>query len=99
MAEIARQGELFPPPKPPEGTVAINDRCLIRTRDGHRLVIASGIVLFQYTLGDRMAEAYSMVSLVETGWADQTDVARAFGCSDRTLRRHQRRFEDGGLTQ
>jgi prepilin-type processing-associated H-X9-DG protein len=98
MAEIARQGEFFPPPKPPAGTVAINDRCLIRTRDGHRLVIASGIVLFQYTLGDRMAEAYSMVSLVEAGWADQTDVARAFGCSDRTLRRHQRRFEDGGLS-
>lgn len=39
-----------------------------------------------------------MVSLVEQGWADQNDVARAFGCSERTLRRHQRRFEDGGLT-
>jgi len=38
-----------------------------------------------------------MVSLVEQGWADQNDVARAFGCSERTVRRHQRRFEEGGL--
>ena len=35
---------------------------------------------------------------MEQGWADQNDVARAFGCSVRTVRRHQRRFEDGGLS-
>ncbi len=39
-----------------------------------------------------------MVSLVNQGWADQNDVARAFACAVRTVRRHQRRFEDGGLT-
>jgi len=38
-----------------------------------------------------------MVSLVDQGWADQKEVARAFGCSPRTVRRHQRRFEEGGL--
>ncbi len=38
-----------------------------------------------------------MVSLVERGYADQNDVARAFECSTRTVRRHQRRFEDGGI--
>ena len=37
-----------------------------------------------------------MVSLVEQGWADQNDVARAFGCSARSIRRYQRRFEAGG---
>jgi len=98
MAENARQSEIFPTLKPPEGTVVINDRCLIRTQDGHRLVIASGIVLSQYTLGDHMAEAYAMVTLVEQDWAEQNDVARAFGYSERTIRRHQRRFEDGGLS-
>ena len=97
MAKIARQGELFPTPTPPEGTVVINDRCLIRTQDGHRLVIVSGIVLSQYALDDHMAEAYAMVTLFEQGWADQVDVARAFGCSVRTMWRHHRRFEDGGL--
>jgi predicted RecB family nuclease len=81
----------------PECTCAINDRCLVRTQDGHRVVIASGVVLAQYVLGDHMAESYAMVNLVDQGLANQSDVARAFGCSTRTVRRHQRRFEDGGL--
>jgi transposase len=76
---------------------AINDRCLVRTQDGHRVVIACGVVLAQYALGDHMAESYAMVNLVDQGLANQSDVARAFGCSTRTVRRHQRRFEGGGL--
>lgn len=97
MAEPYIQGDLFPSVSTPEGTVVINGRCLIRTQDRHRVVIVSGILLSQYALGDRMAEAYAMVNLVEQGWADQNDVARAFGCSERTIRRHQQRFEEGGL--
>jgi hypothetical protein len=81
----------------PESNCVVNDRCEVRTREGHRLVIISGAVMAQYELGDRMAESYAMVNLVEQGWAKQRDVARAFGCSSRTVRRHQRRFEDGGL--
>jgi DNA-binding CsgD family transcriptional regulator len=61
------------------------------------VVVVAGVVTAHYGLGDRMAEAHAMVSLVEQGWADQNDVARAFGYSPRTLRRHQRRFEAGGL--
>lgn len=98
MAEIKGQRDFFPTLTPPEGTVVINDRCLVRTQNGWRLVIASGIVLSQYALGDSMAEAHAMVSLVEQSWADQNDVARAFSCSVRTVRRHQRRFESGGLS-
>lgn len=75
----------------------INDRCLFRTQDGHRVVIVSGIILAQYAVSDRMAEAHAMVSLVEQGWADQNDVARAFGYAARTVRRQQQRFEEGGL--
>jgi hypothetical protein len=80
-----------------ECTCAINDRCLVRTQDGRRVVIAAGVVLAQYALDDRMAESYAMVNLVEQRLATQVDVARAFGCSTRTLRRHQRLFADGGL--
>jgi transposase len=98
MATDQVQSELFPRGEPPEDTRLVNDRCLIRTREGHRLVIVSGIVLWQYAVGDRMAEAHAMVSLVEQGWAEQNDVARAFGCAVRTVRRCQRRFEDGGLS-
>ena len=61
------------------------------------MVLVSGMVLAQYALADRMAEAHALVGLVEQGWADQLEVARAFDCSARTVRRHQRRFEEGGL--
>ena len=69
----------------------------MRTQDGRRVVLVSGMTLAQYALGDRMSEAHAMVSLIDQGWADQNDVARAFGCSVRTARRYQQRFEDGGL--
>jgi prepilin-type processing-associated H-X9-DG protein len=60
-------------------------------------VLVCGIPLAQYAVGDRMSEAQAMVSLVEQGWADQNDVAGAFGYCSRTLRRQQHRFEEGGL--
>ena len=93
----ARTDDLFPDLHNPEGTRIVNERCLFRTRDEHRVVLVSGIVLAQYALSDSMAEAYARVNLVEQGWATQQDVARAFDCSARTLRRDQRRFEEGGL--
>ncbi len=96
MATIP-DGDLFPDVRNPENIQVINERCLLRTQHGHRVVIVAGMVLSQYAVGDRMSEAHAMVSLVEQGWADQIEVARAFAYSVRTVRRHQRRFEDGGL--
>jgi transposase len=93
----AQNQELFPDFQNPEDLRVINDRCLLRTRNEHRVVIVSGIILAQYAVNDRMAEAHAMISLVEQGWADQNDVARAFGYSVRTLRRQQQRFDEGGL--
>jgi len=89
--------DLFPAVRNPEGTRHINGRCLLRTQEGHRVVFVSGVILAQYAVDDHMAEAYVMVSLLEQGWADQNEVAQAFDCSTRTVRRHQRRFEEGGL--
>lgn len=89
--------ELFPAFCNPEGLRVINDRCLLRTQDGHSVVIVSGIILAQYAVTDKMAEAHAMISLVEQGWADQNDVARVFGYTARTVRRQQRRFDEGGL--
>jgi transposase len=93
----AQSDDLFPDVHNPDGTRVINDRCLVRTQDGHTVVMVAGIVLAQYAEDDHMAQAHAMVSLVDQGWADQNDVARAFGCTERTLRRQQRRFEEGGL--
>jgi len=60
-------------------------------------VLVSGIILAQYESNDCMAKAHAMVNLVDQGWASQIQVARAFSCSARTVRRHLRRFEQGGL--
>lgn len=97
MSDPEGQAELFPIPMGPEGSQVINDRSLLRTQDGRRVVIVSGIVMAHYAVGDRIAEAHARVSLVEQGWADQNDVARAFECSARTVRRDQQRFDDGGM--
>lgn len=96
MANISGD-DLFPEVRNPEGTCVINRRCLALTRDNRRVVLVSGMPIAQYALDDRMSEAHAMVSLIELGWAAQNDVAKAFGCSARTLRRYQQRFEEGGL--
>jgi transposase len=101
MASPTDQPDLFPEHRDSrpcgDGVVTINHRCRFETREGYRVVAISGIVLAHYAVSDRMAEAYAMVSLVEQGWARQTEVARAFGCDVRTVRRDQRRFEERGL--
>lgn len=79
------------------GLVVINGRVQVRSADGHRIVTCRGAPFAHFDVGDRMAEAHAMVSLVEQGWAEQLEVAKAFGCSERSVRRYQRRFEDGGL--
>jgi len=89
--------DLFPEARNPEDTKVLNERCLLRTQDDHRVVLVAGMTLAQYAVGDRMSEAHAMVSLIEQGWADQNDVARAFGYSARSARRYQQRFEEGGL--
>ena len=97
MADEPKQGALFEDPRAPEGTVVVNDRCTVRTQEGHRVVLVAGVSLAYYAVGDRMAEAHAIVCLVEQGWASQVEVARAFGCTSRTVRRLLHRFEEHGL--
>jgi transposase len=99
MSAPHQQADLFPVQEGSSSTdaVAINARCSLRTKDAHRVVVVVGVPIAHFALGDRMAEAYAMVTLVDQGWADQVEVARAFGCSTRTVRRMQRRFDEGGL--
>ena len=99
MPAPLQQGTLFPDQAcaPPTDTVPINSRCTMRTKDGHRVVVVAGVPIAHFMVGDRMGEAHAMVTLVDQGWADQVEVARAFGCATRSVRRMQRRFEEGGL--
>jgi len=80
-----------------EGSVVINGRCQLRREGEHCVVVVAGMPVHHYTAGDAMAEAYAMVFLVESGYAQQREVARAFGCVERTVRRHQRRYAEGGM--
>jgi transposase len=61
------------------------------------VVVVAGLPVHHYGAGDQVAEAYAMVFLVEAGVAQQHEVARAFRCAVRTVRRHQRRYAEGGM--
>jgi len=78
-------------------TVVINARCSLRIEAGQRVIVVGGLPVHHYRAEDAVAEAYAMVFLVESGFAQQTDVARAFGRSVRTVRRHQRRYVQDGM--
>lgn len=89
--------DLFPETRNTEDLRVLNERCQLRRYDSYFVVLVAGIIHAQYEASDRMSEAKAMVGLVDPGWASQVEVARAFGCSERTVRRHVRRFEEGGL--
>ena len=78
-------------------TVVINARCTLRIEAGQRVIVVAGLPMHHYRAEDAIAEAYAMVFLVESGFAQQTDVARAFARSVRTVRRYQGRYAQGGM--
>jgi transposase len=80
------------------GAVVINARCMLRSDGERRVVVVAGLPVHPYSANDAVAEAYAMVFLVDGGFATQLEVARAFGCSERTVRRHQERYADSGMT-
>lgn len=97
MGVVSPQTELFAQPRPPSGTVFVNDRVCLQTEEKQRVVFVQGVVFAHYSIEDRPAEAYAMVQLFESGYADQNDIARCFGYSARSLRRYQERLKAGGL--
>jgi len=94
---MSTQQALALPSPPPSNTVIINARCSLRIEADQRVIVVAGLPVHHYRAEDKVAEAYAMVFLVESGFAQQTDVARAFGLSVRTIRRHQERYADGGM--
>ena len=77
--------------------VIINGRATLRVEGEQRVVVVAGLPVHHYADGDAVAAAYAMVFLVDSGFARQPEVARAFGCSVRTVRRHQARYAEGGM--
>jgi DNA-binding CsgD family transcriptional regulator len=69
----------------------------VQTEGHQRVILVHGIVFSHYSTHGRAAEVYAMVTLFESGYADQSDIAHSFRYSTRTLRRYQQRLEAGGL--
>src|SRR5258706_3187213 len=90
--------ELFTCATEISGTVFVNDRVCVQTEEDQRVISVHGVVFSHYSIKDRTAEAYAMVLLFESGYADQNDIARCFGYSARSLRRYQERLKIGELT-
>ena len=78
----AQQALALPPPAA-SNTVVINARCSLRIEAGQRVIVVAGLPVHHYRAEDAVAEAYAMVFLVESGFAQQTDVARAFARAHR----------------
>jgi hypothetical protein len=78
-------------------TVVINARCSLRIEADQRVIVVAGLPVHHYRAEDAVAEAYAMVFLAESGFAQQTEVARGFARSERSVRRYQRRYAQGGM--
>jgi transposase len=94
---MSTQQVLALPPPAPSNIVVINARCSLRIEADQRVIVVAGLPVHHYRAEDAVAEAYAMVFLMESGFAQQTDVARAFNRSVRTIRRYQERYADGGM--
>ncbi|HYQ93640.1 MAG TPA: hypothetical protein VEP70_02255, partial [Burkholderiales bacterium] len=94
---MSTQQALALPSPAASNTVVINARCSLRIEADQRVIVMAGLPVHHYGAEDAVAEAYAMVFLVESGFAQQTDVARAFARSARTVRRYQGRYVQGGM--
>jgi len=94
---MSTQEALALPSPAPLNTVVINARCSLRIEADQRVIVVGGLPVHHYRAEDAVAEAYAMVFLVDSGFAQQSDVARAFARSVRTVRRHQDRYAQGGM--
>jgi transposase len=94
---MAVQQELPLPPAVSSGVRSINARCVLRAEGEHRVVVVAGLPVHHYSAQDGVAAAYATVFLVDAGYATQKELAVAFDCSERTVRRHQERYHGGGM--
>jgi hypothetical protein len=79
-------------------TIPINGRCTLRRQGSVCVVSVAGLPMHHWAAGDRLGESYAIVNLLQCGYAQQTEIARAFGCTTRTIRRLQRRHEISGAS-
>jgi hypothetical protein len=81
MSMTPPQKELFARPTATPGTVFVNDRVCVQTEEEQRVIFVHGVVFSHYPIKDRSAEAYAMILLFESGYADERyrTLLRLFG--------------------
>src|SRR5579864_393385 len=94
---MSAQQDLALPLPAASNSVVINARCSLRIEADQRVIVVAGLPVHHYRAEDAVAEAYAMVFLVQSGFAQQMEVARAFARSVRSVRRYQRRYAQGGM--
>lgn len=94
---MSTQAPLPLPSSADPNIVVINARCTLRMEGNRRVIVVAGLPMHHYRAEDTVAEIYAMVFLVESGFAQQAEVARAFGRSVRSVRRDQKRYAEGGM--
>jgi hypothetical protein len=92
---MSSQEALALPVPAPSNIAVINARCTVRAEGDQRVILVNGLPVHHYCADDEVAEAYAMVFLIDSGYAQQADVARAFSRSVRTVRRYQERYAEG----
>jgi prepilin-type processing-associated H-X9-DG protein len=97
MAKPSSQCDLFSTEVASDGVVVLNARCRLQREGDQTVVLMSGFPVAHFSDTDQLAKCNVMVMLVEHGWALQVEVARAFTCDVRTVRRAQQRYDEGGL--
>ncbi len=99
MSEAADQAPLFEDSEQAlHHRIPINNSCYLQVCGDSRVVVIHGMPVMPFQRNDNALRAYVMLSLFDQGWATQQQVAQAFECTDRTVRRHKQRFEQGGLS-
>src|SRR6266566_4632033 len=79
MNPDADPSDLFPDFSPVPQMMFVNDRVSLQSEADQRVILVHGVVYSHYSREDRTAEAYALVSLYESGYVDQNDLARSFG--------------------
>jgi hypothetical protein len=77
--------------------IYVNERCQIGREGSALVVLVSGLPGAHLSDEDQPAAVNAMVMLVEHGWAQQVEVARASDRDVCTVRRAQQRYDEADL--
>lgn len=92
--EPGQQVTLLEPP--PSKNTIVNGRCAITESGGNCIVTISGIPIYMYKIGDRVARAMFVAQAMNAGFATGDELSQALEISRSTVFRYKRRYISEG---